>query len=71
MNRVRVTYDACGGHLHAWRSGSGGFWMSAPSSCQADELQRRAESQSMHRARRRLGHTAAVSSVTAVLSTSK
>jgi hypothetical protein len=62
--RVRVEYDAAGGFLHRWVSGTGRFWITVPANATESEVVEVAEAAARLRAVRRVGHyNAAVSDV--------
>jgi hypothetical protein len=61
--RVRVEYDAAGGHLHAWTSGTGRFWMLVERDATDDQILAEAEAEAARRARRDIEHNATVSDV--------
>ncbi|NBW14898.1 MAG: hypothetical protein EBR82_43545 [Caulobacteraceae bacterium] len=61
--RVRVEYDAAGGHLHAWTSGTGRFWMLVDPAATEEQVLAEAEAEAILRARRNIEHNATVSEV--------
>jgi|GEM_PF-5773505 len=61
--RVRVEYDAAGGHLHAWTSGTGRFWMLVDPAATEEQVLAEAEAEAVQRARRNIEHNATVSDV--------
>jgi hypothetical protein len=60
---VRVEYDASGGHLHAWTSGTGRFWMLVDPAATEEQILAEAEAEATLRARRNIEHNATVSDV--------
>jgi hypothetical protein len=60
---VRVEYDAAGGHLHAWTSGTGRFWMLVDPAATEEQILAEAEQEAFRRARRNIEHNATVSGV--------
>jgi hypothetical protein len=61
--QVRVEYDAAGGHLHRWTSGTGRFWMLVDPAATEEQVQAEAEAEAILRARRNIEHNATVSDV--------
>ena len=61
--QVRVEYDAAGGHLHAWTSGTGRFWMLVDPAATEEQIRDAAEAEAIQRARRNIEHNATVSDV--------
>jgi hypothetical protein len=60
---VRVEYDAAGGHLHRWTSGTGRFWMMVERDATDEQIHAEAEAEAILRARRNIEHNATVSDV--------
>ncbi|NBW18446.1 MAG: hypothetical protein EBR82_61785 [Caulobacteraceae bacterium] len=60
---VRVEYDAAGGHLHRWTSGTGRFWLMVEPGATDEQIRAEAEAEAIRRARRNIEHNAAVSEV--------
>jgi hypothetical protein len=54
--RVRVEYDAAGGFLHRWTSGTGRFWMLVERDATDDQIHAEAEAEALQRARRMIEH---------------
>jgi len=54
--RVRVEYDAAGGFLHRWRSGTGRFWMPVERDATDDQIHAQAEAEAHRRALRMIDH---------------
>ena len=65
--RVRIEYDAAGGFLHRWVSGTGRFWMTVPADATDAWVVEAAEAEARRRAIRRIDHyNATVSDVRVV-----
>jgi len=60
---VRVEYDAAGGFLHRWTSGTGRFWMMVEQGATDEQIHAEAEAEAILRARRNIEHNATVSDV--------
>jgi len=54
--RVRIEYDAAGGFLHRWVSGTGRFWLAVPAGVTDAWVVEAAEAEARRRAIRRIDH---------------
>jgi hypothetical protein len=54
--RVRIEFDAAGGFLHRWVSGTGRFWMPVPAGASDAWVREAAEAEAHRRALRLIDH---------------
>jgi hypothetical protein len=56
MKTIRVEYDASGGFLHRWRSGTGRFRMAVPPRATDEQIHAAAEAAATEKARKHIDH---------------
>lgn len=54
--KVLVEYEASGGFLHRWRSGTGRFRMTVPANATESQIREAAEATATEKARRNIDH---------------
>ena len=53
---IKVEYDASGGFLHRWRSGTGRFRMTVPPNATDEQIHDAAEAAATEKARKNIDH---------------